>query len=65
MAFARGIAGLLRELADAEERAGHGAKPMYMHVPEGDARSEEWFVRAGCRRTAHGLLCPGAEGKEH
>ena len=62
--FARGIAGLLRDLAELEGGAGHGGKPMYMHVPEGDVRSEEWFVRAGCRRTERGLQCPGAEGKE-
>ena len=56
IAFARGIPHLLRDLADHER--GRDANPMYMHVPEGDERSEEWFVRAGCVRTELGLLCP-------
>ena len=61
IAFARAIPGLLRDLARLER--GRDGKPMYMHVPEGDDRSAAWFVRAGCRLTARGLLCPVAKKK--
>ena len=60
VAFARGIPQLLRDLAEREREAGRDGKPMYMHVPEGDAKSEAWFVRAGCERTEKGLRCPEA-----
>lgn len=65
IAFARGIPALLAELAARERAAGCDREPMYMHVPEGDARSEAWFVRAGCVRTADGLRCPEAGEAEH
>ena len=58
VAFARGIPQLLADLAAHEAEAGRDAKPMYMHAP--DARSREWFVRAGCAETERGLLCPRA-----
>ena len=61
IAFARGIQALLAELAAREREAGCDREPMYMHVPEGDAKSEAWFVRAGCVRTADGLRCPEAD----
>lgn len=61
--FARGIPQLLEDLARGEAERGHGGKPMYMHAPEGDARSRAWFVRAGCVETERGLLCP-EQGKE-
>lgn len=60
IAFARGIPRLLRDLAEHER--GRDSKPMYMHVPEGDGRSAEWFVRAGCAMTDKGLLCPQGKG---
>lgn len=60
VAFARGIPQLLRELARREAQAGCGAPAMYMHVPEGDDRSKEWFIRCGCAETDKGLLCPAA-----
>ena len=63
IAFALGVPRLLRDLAEMESMARRDAKPMYMHVPEGDTRSKEWFVRAGCTETEGGLLCPGG-GKE-
>ena len=63
VAFARGIPQLVEDLQRAESDAGHGGKPMYMHVPEGDGRSKEWFLRCGFTETDKGLLCPG-ERKE-
>ena len=62
-AFARGIARLLRDLDRLEAAAGRCGVPMYMHTPEGDVRSKEWFIRAGCVETERGLLCPH-NGKE-
>ena len=62
VAFARGIPQLLKDLARAEKATGRDDKPMYMHVPDGDRKSEAWFVRSGCRRTAHGLMCPRTRG---
>jgi len=63
--FAVGIGQLLRDLAEREDADGHGGKPMYMHVPEGDDRSRDWFVRAGgCEETEWGLKCPGKEKAE-
>lgn len=62
MVFARGIPQLLQDLAEHER--GRDSKPMYMHVPEGDERSAEWFVRAGCKLTDAGLLCPGYQKKK-
>lgn len=59
--FARGIGRLLRDLAAAEREAGRDARPMYMHVPEGDFRSMAWFARAGCVPEGGWLRCPGAD----
>ena len=56
IAFARSIPALFAALAEHER--GRDTKPMYMHVPEGDERSAAWFVRAGCKMTDRGLLCP-------
>lgn len=58
--FARGIARLLSDLADAERRRG-ATGPMYMHTPEGDEHSKAWFVMAGCVETESGLMCPDNE----
>lgn len=61
LTFAKEIWRLLVDLARFEREAGRDAKPMYMHVPDGDERSAAWFVRAGCVLTERGLLCPQQE----
>ncbi len=63
IAFARGIAGLLADLAAEEARRGRDSSPMYMHVPDGDEKSKRWFVRAGCVESELGLRCPGANNE--
>lgn len=60
VAFARGIPQLFADLNAHEAETRHDGKPMYMHVPEGDAKSAAWFVRAGCAAAPDGtgLVCP-------
>ena len=58
LTFARSIRQLFADLAKLEAVCGARPGPMYMHVPEGDARSKAWFLRAGCRETERGLECP-------
>ncbi len=60
VAFARGIPRLFADLNAHEAETGHDGRPMFMHVPEGDAKSAAWFVRAGCATAPDGtgLLCP-------
>lgn len=63
-AFARGLGQLLAALAALEAEAHADARPMYMHVPEGDGKSAAWFVRAGLKMTPRGLLVKeGREGR--
>ena len=64
IAFARNVGQLLADLAGAENEAaarrGAAETPLVFHAP--DARSRDWFVRAGCIITERGLECPN--GKE-
>ena len=61
--FARSVGALLRDLARLEAACGRDGAPMYMHTPEGDVASRDWFVRAGCVETPMGLRCPQDAGQ--
>lgn len=65
--FAKAIPLLFANINWAEaHRYGDNAviiPPLYIHTPDGDDRSRDWFIRAGCTPAAYGLKVPNFKEK--